>query len=340
MLPILKHSTTIDYDLLRRKTAMLTIVSLMKEAHEDIAHFIEYHAGLGIDDILVFYDADDVQILREYLQEKLNDCDYSIFALSECPELQQHLRPPKLFEPIQNAVHQLAQKKARYPWLITLDADEFLFANGLKLIGTAEIPDYVTSLRFPVAEAVWLAGDDLTQPFGSSGFRIPFNFRRPKRLASTFRKILPRAVYREDSFFFPDNVSGHGQGRHIFGSDTEFDYIGPHHAEVDGNDVSLLATKLPLNSNNTIILHYDAISFESWRIKIRRRVEGEIASHGMRPERRKLLEAFVACKSGTKDETERIQKHLFLRLYSLNRRQFHLLRAFRSAFHARPCVSS
>lgn len=315
---------------------MLTIVSLMKEAHEDVSHFVQYHLNLGIDDILVFYDADDAQALRSYLCRHLNRGGYSVFAMSELPELQQHLTPPRLFEPIQNAIHQLAQKKARYPWLITLDADEFLFNDELDEATLAKIPDYVTSLRFPVAEAVWLPGDDPWKPFGSSGFRIPFTFRQPKKLSSKIRKILPKIVYRKDHPFFPDNVSGHGQGRHIFRRDAVFDFIGPHHAEVGGKETSHLANSLPLAPKKVLILHYDAISFDRWRTKIGRRVNGEILSHGMRTERQKMLDAFITCDAGTMAQTDRNQKQLFLRLYSLNRFQYFLLKFFRSSFRTRP----
>ncbi|MDG1430651.1 MAG: hypothetical protein P8Q23_03710 [Paracoccaceae bacterium] len=72
----------------------------MNETLEDIALFIQYHLDLRIDDILVFYDADDTQILRTYLQERLNGCGYSVYALTALSELQPHLTPPKHFEPI------------------------------------------------------------------------------------------------------------------------------------------------------------------------------------------------------------------------------------------------
>jgi hypothetical protein len=315
---------------------MLSIVSLMKEEFEDVAHFVRYHLGLGITDILIFYDGEDTKDLQAYLEMHLNCGGYSIISLSEVAEVQPYLGPPKVFETIQNAVHQLACRNARNPWLITLDADEFLFGPSLDAAALSAVPEQILSVRFPVAEAVWLPGDDPWCPYGSRGFRTPFRFRRPKRLPSIFRKLLPRIVYRRDEDLFPDNVIGHGQGRHMFRKDAQFDYIGPHHAEIGGRDVSVSVAQWPPVLDKVKVLHYDAISFERWSKKIRRRVNGQILSQHMRPERRKMLEEFLACNADTDVITLRNQKDLFLRLYCLNWRQYLLLKLFRSGYRALP----
>lgn len=319
---------------------MLSIVSLMKEDFEDIAHFITHHLDIGIDDIMIFYDGCNAQDLRAYLEAKSIKGGYSVIPIHEVVEIQPHLKLPKVFESIQNAVHQVACRKARHPWLITLDADEFLCAGNLDAATLSAIPKHILSIRFPVAEAVWLPDDDPWSAFGSTGFRTPLRFRNRKKLPGILRKVLPRMVYRKDKVFFTDNVIGHGQGRHIFRRDTEFDYIGPHHVEIEGRNVSTPATNLHSSLRRIKILHYDAISFERWREKLRRRVENEILSYNMRNDRRRMLEAFLACYALSDADTLRCQKRLFMRMYCLNWRQYVLLRVFRSSFRASPFKSS
>ncbi|MBI6630375.1 glycosyltransferase family 2 protein [Pontibaca salina] len=319
---------------------MLSIVSLMKENFEDIAHFITHHLDIGIDDIIIFYDGDNAEDLRSYLEAKPINGGYSVISIYEIAEIKPHLKPPKTFKTIQNAVHQIACRKARYPWLITLDADEFLSAGNLDATALSAIPKQILSVRLPVAEAVWLPDDDPWSAFGSTGFRTPLRFRNPKKLPSLLRKMLPRMVYREDSVFFTDNVIGHGQGRHIYRRDAKFDYIGPHHAEIQGNNVSTAVTDLRSALRGVEVYHYDAISFERWREKLRRRVENEILSDNMRIDRRRMLDVFLSCYKRPDAEVLTCQKRLFLRMYCLSWRQYVLLRVFRSSFRASPFQSN
>ncbi|QPZ89699.1 glycosyltransferase family 2 protein [Thioclava electrotropha] len=319
---------------------MLSIVSLMKEDFEDVAHFIEYHLNLGFGDVLVFYDGADVESLRDFLRSRVGSRDYTIFSIQEIPEIRPHLGPPKVFEAVQNSVHQFACRVAKNPWLITLDADEFLFGAGLDAKFLSALSEGVLSIRLPVAEAVWLPCDDQWSRWSSTGFRTPFRFRSPRKLPKLLRKLIPLIAYGQDKYFFTDNVTGHGEGRHVFRAAGAFDYIGPHHAEVAGKDVSILVNKLASPPPEVKILHYDAISFERWREKIRRRVSGEIKSNNVRLDRRMMFDEFSACDAGAENSTIENQKRLFRRLNCLSWRQYLILRIFHSCFRADPFEKS
>ena len=61
--------------------------------------------------------------------------------------------------------------RCRTPWLLVVDADEFVFADRPLTALLDTVPESVDAISFPTAEAVWGPGDDPDQPFGSTYFR-------------------------------------------------------------------------------------------------------------------------------------------------------------------------
>ncbi len=310
-------------------------MSVVKEEFDVVASFVGHHLKLGIDDIIIFFDGSEAVELCDYLDRRFGGIGYSVFALTDVAEIRQHLRPQKDFGPIQNSINQHAQKLAKYPWIITLDADEYLFAPGVSAEALELLPEQTKSVRFPVAEAVWIPGDDPWSPFGSSGFRIPFKFRSSKAVPRKLQRLLTRLVYLRDASFFPDNVIGHGNGRHAYRRDADFEYIGPHSATVGGKSVSVRATKVNRKLEEVFVLHYDAISFQRWQTKISRRAGGQMIAPNVRPERSKLFEKFRDYGGDRESSGTTRQQKLFLRMYRLNMYQYFLLKAFRSVFKTR-----
>ncbi len=170
-----------------------------------------------------------------------------------------------------------------------MDADEYLFAPGVSAEALELLPEQTKSVRFPVAEVVWIPGDD---PWSAFGSRIPFKFRSSKAVPRKLQRLLTRLVYLRDASFFPDNVFGHCNGRHAYRRDADFEYIDPHSATVGGKSVSVRATKANKKLEEVLVLHCDAISFQRWQAKISRRVDGQIIAPKVRPERSKLFVKF------------------------------------------------
>ena len=96
-------------------------------------------------------------------------------------------------------------RRCESPWLLVVDADEFVVGDRPASEALAAVPDGVDALWLPVAEAVWGPGDDLARDYGSSHFRRP--------LGRALAKAATPALYGRHAPLFRRGVLGHTDGK-------------------------------------------------------------------------------------------------------------------------------
>jgi len=206
-------------------------------------------------------------------------------------------------------------------WVLISDADEFVDAPRELFQLLAAAPPEVESVQLPPAEAVWGPGEGDAGPFETRVFRTQVRRRRAFRL-------LKRLIYGRYHVVFDDNMLSHKEGKQILRTGLRCDLITSHHARRDG--VRLNRPVSELNGGRSFyIRHYDAISYDRWIEKFRRRTD-QHTSH-LRPQRyaqvelvRDLLRRMEAADSP--EEARRIGEKVFRRLYHLTWFQYALLR--------------
>lgn len=305
---------------------MFSVVSIIREEPEIIRYFLDYHFALGAAKIFVFFDGPEGDAIGPALERRYGDrLAFRTMAMDDYPEEPDH-RPIRRFETRQDHIHKLAQAASPTDWLITLDADEFLILRDPLAAMLAAVPKSVASVNIPVAEAVWGPDDTFGAAFGCTYLRAPF--RRPFRghvragYPRFLRRHLARWVYGADGWMFEENVAGHSSGRHFFRRSAAFDYIGPHDARRGGTTLTRRARRVLGRRATAQIAHFDAISFDRWVEKFRRRIDREIRSDRERAQRRRQFEDFEAAYRQMQETGDRAAlEALMKRFYSLSARQ-------------------
>ncbi len=287
-------------------------VSLMREEAGVIARFAAHYRRLGAERIAIYHDGPVAH---------LAGLDRARLDLVECDDgFWERLggRPANL-EARQHAVYRHALAGCPTPWMLVIDADEYVFGDRDLGGFLATVPAEVASVRLPTAEAVWGPKDALDTPFGSTHFRL----RWPRPL---LWKALRRPLYGSVSGVLRDGLAGHVAGKQALRTDCSYSLIGNHRSEIDGRDVSVWASTL--GGTGLFVGHFDAIGLERWEQKWRRRIEGETVAGTMSGLRRAQMRAVAAALEAGGSAPA----GLFRRLYGLTPLQYRSLGAMGLAF--------
>lgn len=318
---------------------MFSIVCIARESADVLERFLDHHFKQGVEKVLLYFDGPEGQAFQSDFIEKYgaDRLSFKILELSDYPVRLGEIGPPS-FETRQGFVHRQAQLESTTEWLITLDADEFLVIDDFLLEYLKQTPEDISSISLPVVEAVWGPLDSFGSDYGCTYFRSSFKRRFCGNEKRSLRKILryplAKVAYGSDAWLFNDNVCGHASGRHFFRSSCYYDYIGPHHAVRNG--VMVTRNYRPNNKSKnarSFIAHFDAIGFDRWVEKMRRRIHNEIRSPLERPVRRLQFEKFRGAYEqyvATKDKSD--LEELMMQLYGLSAKQFKILQLFKCAF--------
>ena len=305
----------------RENGPAFAVVCMAREAPEVVHRFVAHYAGLGAAEIFVIFDGaetPDLVALRAEprLDLRFVDSDYWQATLGD---------HAKIFERRLRHAAALAKAETTAPWLLVVDVDELLIARTPVIEMLASIPEGVESFSIPPVEAVWGPGDDLLKPYGSTWFRRPiYNF--PLRL------VLEPTVYGRDSMFFLHNALGHTRGKHFLRTNAVVDEIRSHGSFRHGREITISFRDNPVLPAGNEIAHFDAISFDRWHEKFRRRYSGEIKSPTMPPQRRAQIRAIQTAFSADEGNSREAGLGLFRRFYGLSSRQAGILQSMGFAF--------
>lgn len=279
-----------------------SITAMMRESPDVVRRFLDFYRAAGAEKIFVYFDGptDTLEGL-DLTRTELIECD-DAFWQATCGDR------PKTLSAALWVTHTRSAGRHNSDWLFITDADEFLTGGSISTM-LAQVPTDVEALRIRNVEAVWGPGDDIDKPFTSTHFRKPL----PKKLFA----LLARPLYGRLAPFFHSGLVGHSEGKHFLRRGTPVSEIQSHDSFRDGTRLGRWAHEVVPGAEQMVVLHFDAVSFERWREKWRRRFSKEMPSNTMSPKRASQLPRIEAAVNA--GDPEALQ--LFRDFYGLTRWQ-------------------
>jgi hypothetical protein len=293
--------------------AEFSVVAMMRESPDVVRRFVDYYRALGASEVFVYFNGPPAD-LPPVPGATRTDLDAAFWE--KRPGVLQTL---ETIEDRMGVCYRDCLARCRSPWLLIVDADEFVFSDRPLPELLDMLPEEAESISFPTAEAVWGPGDDLDQPFGSTHFRTKWT--------SEWRwRLLRRAVYGAVSDLMRNGIIGHVAGKQMVRVGAAFDEVRGHGSRRNGQSVTVPAVSYGKAFASTWLGHFDAISFSRWERKWRDRIDKEvIAGRLSRPRQAQMQMIAQAFERGD-------ARALFRQYYGLGRGQFAAISALGYGF--------
>lgn len=292
--------------------AAFSTVSLMRERPGTIRRFVDYYRSAGAREILIFLDC-PVPGLAVERPAVVVVCDEAFWAVRG--------GRPEVLEHRQRAVYLAGLERCGTPWLLVVDADEFVFGDRPIPVFLDRIPEGVGAVSVPTAEAVWGPGDRFGEPFASTYFRTAWPVGNASRL-------LRRLVFGRASGQMRNGLTGHGRGKEFVRLGRGIDTIGNHRSWRGGEEVTVPAARIGRAFEGMYVGHFDGLDLTRWERKWWMRTSGETVAVGMSGPRK----AQMALIARGFQEGDAARRALFARYYRLSRLQYLALAALGHAF--------
>lgn len=288
---------------------------MVREEAPMLMQFIRHYLDLGASEIRLYCDGGLPAGLPAECAPDVTIVDSGPAFWAARPE---GVRPRSVTE-AQEAVYLDARAQSRADWMWIADADEYLIttapAPDAIRVFLAGLPAGVDAVRIPTAEAVWGPGDDPREDFGCTYFRLPVR----DRLAGP----LSRLLYGDTAIFYRQGLLAHAAGKHFVRRTAAVTRIGNHDSYRDGKPLGRWAVTLSPAARPFHVAHFDAIGFDRWAEKWRRRYSGETEApkmHEVRHAQKRMVQQ--AARDG-----EEAMHRLFLRLNTVSSWQVWILTA-------------
>lgn len=304
----------------------VSITTTIRAPLKETMLFVQYYLNEHIDQIYLFFDDPNdpsIPILESNPQvicircdkEHWKDVDPNVLSLDE----RQHYN---------SRIGLDMARSNNQEWILHLDSDELVYCKkGIKNYLCSLNPS-VQVVKFPTLEAVQekLEYDNVfleissfkVAPLQIEGDRID---RYILRLKNIFQTVAKKAV----SFCGYNNVNstnyicGHTLGKSATRTSANISVLGCHYpypySENDRFNTVI--------ANNSWLLHFDVLGFDSWCTKCKRRYNGEATSKYMPPRRGQQIDDFKYLYNN--NHTGQLKK-LYEDLYYLDRKQKFILR--------------
>jgi hypothetical protein len=323
----------------------LCIATLLRTSPEQTLSFVNYHLGLGIDHIYLFFDdPQDPAIPRLQARESVTciPCDDSYWQ-SSAREFAESFHPRSL--QAQNARMELASiaalrlaRDAGYSWMLLIDSDELLYSE----LPIDEVFRKVRSdadvIRFPILEAVPIK-ESTPNPFLAAGLFKADRLRQIRwgmglsladllarlpavlnGIAFLTKKMLARLLGCQRAFrygYFKGNQGGKSAVR-LSAPVRSLRTLFPHIPEDAHLNVTI--------ASEAFILHFDCRGLRAWREKWQWRYTNPnlVTGTDLSPQRTKQFARFSELyERGDEDGLEAFYDEL----YALTPRQIRVLRS-------------
>jgi hypothetical protein len=338
------------------KEATWGVCATVNERPEVLEAFVAHYSAIGASEIFLFLDQPDESLMATLARRDGVRCLASIVL----PDVQ---GKPAPHEDRQKNNFRHALTLATSDWLGHVDADELLapigeqssFADFL-----AGIASHYKSVKIAPAEAVFGPGDAIDRSWGATHARLstraiaiekpvpvaaapekrksgliermmqrlqaqpepPAKTKRPQAAKPIDKQVLIRDVYGALARKFLQNgLSGHFAGKSFLRCGEAFSEITLHKATPVSGDI------LTLEGKRFAIVHYDALSYDDWFAKWRRRAEKRVNMAMMSDRRVAMLDEFRTFQA---DENR--LRELFDSLNVVDARQLGLLAGAGLAF--------
>lgn len=270
------------------------IISTVRAPYSQLKAFVNFHHNIGIDHIVLFFDDPEDEAFSKF-------CDVPGVIAVRCNEAywnENAMERPGFIEErqkvnVNNGVEYLTAKQCT--WSVHIDCDELI--NPLKPLKSLLAASQSEVVRFAIFEAV-------AEKEEYESLYTPNLFRKQSR-----KKIVrfARKTGFFSAFFDGEFFRGHTMSKSAIRIKPEF----KHQYGIHGLDKSVKASKI--NTDAIQLLHFDCVSFDAWKTKWDRRLDGTGVAAGMRPNRRKQMQYYQTAKS----EGEVSPIALFNRLHNI-----------------------
>ncbi|CAN5915501.1 hypothetical protein BH11PSE13_BH11PSE13_20690 [soil metagenome] len=280
------------------------VIVMVLAPKRQIDIFINYYKKLGASRVRIFYDG-NFPADFDNTNEDVIECDIQFWN-----KIGQ--RRPTIVEDRQRVIYNYAYQFCKSAWLVVIDIDEFIF--GKTSLGEAlrRVDKAVDTLRLSPVEAVYGQRDDITVEYGGRFFRKPYN----KYLAA----ILPHILYPGLGHLFIRGLLGHSRGKQVVRTGIAGLQLNIHDSFCPERHLFELNLSAVAKDHRFYLAHFDAISFEQWREKWKRRFSAQDTNEmGLKRERQ--LDIWTKAFESHADE------QLFRRFYALNNIQLTIARA-------------
>ena len=268
------------------------VISFMREEPEVICRFIRHYEKLGASKVYVCLDGliGDKDILE---LQKLESASVVLFDDKFWAATSAGVRP-KFLDDAMISAREILMKRVASDWIFFCDADEFLVGNGTVADLLSLIPDEEDSIRICSYEAVWGPRDDITKPFGSTYFR--------RMLPTMFfiDRLLSILLFGRNHRIFRNGTLDHQSGKHFLRNGADLDSMTSHCSKRKGRPIGGFAHNSIDSGRDYFVAHFDAVCYERWAEKWRRRYSNESPSNAM-DEKRNCQQCMVeqSIKNGT-----------------------------------------
>jgi len=257
------------------------VVAMALAPARHLATFADHYRQRRAARIRIYFDGDRAPDPAEVglVSEDLIVCDAAFWAARG--------GRPATVEDRQRVVYADAYSTLAADWLLVVDVDEVILGDVDLSAVLEAVPAGREAVIFPSIEAVWRAGDDLTQEYGARLARKPYHGPFPDQFADLF--------YPGRGRFFVRGLLAHHMGKHAVRRGLADVGVCIHESKRDDRPLKAARARDPGTGRTVWLLHYDAIGLEVWRAKWdRRAAAGDTAEMGRR--RRRQQAAYVEAR--------------------------------------------
>lgn len=278
--------------------ADISVAVMTNDPPDVLAFFVAAHLAAGVKRIYMFFDnPDNAYIPNAQVHPKIipTICDDAFWAHTSKGER------PENVENRQFVCYRLAYQRAETSWIGFCDADEILHSQNGFVKDLEDVPEDVVWVRAHVGEAVWPKESEDFSPFTASFVRRHHDLDDVITRPEKFHKVSKKGMV------------GPTSGKYIARTGLKGMYPGIHAVRrrdpETGKQVKIQGSWF---DSRIGLVHFDAISFESWYSKHIRRHTGDIIMTG-NPDRRELQTTMLASLPNKAE-----QLAFFKQLYTLS----------------------
>jgi len=305
----------------------ISAYSLSQEPDDVMGTYLNFMERAGVHELIMFFDGPPSPGLEEMIRAR-EDGPMRIRAQALDEAYWRDTLGEEVVELSRKATHCTgrAHELMTGDWLWVGDPDELAENPRAMFAALDQVPAEVEAVSVPPAEAAWGPDETDAPPFTMSVFRVT----TPR--GSWRWQLLKYLIYGRWHVFFDRNMLSHKSGKQFVRRGVKVDLIDVHRTRRGGRDINVDLAEAAGLERALHVRHYDAVSYEHWIAKMRRRVRnGALSQSSRRPGRLAQVEMsrdLLARMEAAPDEAEarRIGERTFRKLYHLTPFQMWLLR--------------
>ncbi len=271
-------------------------ISTIKCPFDELVLFVNYHLNIGIDKIILFFDDPDDKGISFFENNENVICTAcnKEYWLNK----QKNNTPFSLDERLLINVNEGVEiaRKLNCTWIIQIDGDELIYSKE----NIASLLENTTAdaVRLSILEAV-SEKEEYETIFQPSLFKIKSGSKKIK---------LAKALGCNQAIYNNEYFRGHTASKMFVKISPKIRQYGNHRVKEHEGTLDVITSK------KIILLHYDCVGINNWRIKWDARVITQGKANNMRTNRIQQYKEYESAQQ----LGENAQKKLFTRMHCIN----------------------